>query len=656
MRGSGARTWPEIVRSSRLRPTAPVALSDLLDTALRRFGHASFRPGQREIAASVLSGRPTIAVLPTGGGKSLCYQLPAVLADGTALVVSPLIALMKDQVDGLQRLGIPAARITSADPVAARRAAEASLAAGALKLVYAAPERLRNASFLAALERARLSLVAVDEAHCVSQWGHDFRPDYLAIRPLLARIRPPRLAAFTATATPELRQELGTALGMADPALFVRGFDRPNLRLTVVRCAGERERLARLSELVRGRPGPAPALVYAATRRQTEEAAAELARHGLRADFYHAGLDGADRHDRQERFLADDLDALVATNAFGMGIDKPDVRLLIHLAAPPSIEAYYQEVGRAGRDGLPAEAVLLFTFRDFRTAEFLIRRSHEEACAEAAAAGEDDPARAEAREQHLRSRLLRLQRMRGFAGGRSCRRRAILAYFGDPDADRLLSGCGSCDRCLETGEAAEVPVGGRRTLLLQALSGVARAGGRYGRRRVADMLIGSRAQAILNSPLARLSTYGLLAGRPRTFVLDLLDRCEEAGLVRITGSEYPLLAITDQGLAVLRGQEEPRLVWPEPADRTGPAPKRRPPAAGDLAPAERELFAALREWRRRTAAGRPAFTVLNDATLREICRRRPTNAEELLAVPGIGPARLDRYGDAILALVAAAAQ
>ena len=663
----------------------------LLDALRHRFGHEEFRPGQREVIRSVLDGRPTIAVLPTGGGKSLCYQLPAVLCPGTAVVLSPLIALMKDQVDALTAAGVPAAKVTSADPAAERHEALARLAAGELKLVYAAPERLRSDRFLSALERASVSLVAVDEAHCISEWGHDFRPDYRRIRPLVERLAPPRLAAFTATATPEVREELGDALGMVDPALFVRGFNRPNLRMMVRRVRSEKERLAQLCDLVRDRAGGRPALVYTATRKQAEAGAAALRSAGLTASHYHAGLSGPDRHQIQDAFLGNRLDALVATNAFGMGIDKADIRLLVHLALPASLEAYYQEVGRAGRDGLPADVVLLFSFRDARTSEFLIQRS----------SGDEelpDPQHEAARQLYREGALRRLQRALRFASGGTCRRRTVLEYFGDPDAELFLDGCASCDRCLDqAGSGGGELDDEQHTIVLKALSGIARTGGRVGRTRIAAMLVGSDSQAVRQLGFQRLSTFGMLKEHGKDFVLDLLDALEEAGLARTHGTQYPVLALSSKGIAVMRDEERAQLSWPasnRPVRR--PAAKRKPvrPAAASRsfptpfpedrgcafeAQAEAELlphsqspspeeevpqapdydeqvFEALCRWRKETAAeaGKPAYIVFSNATLRNLSRQLPASLAELSGIKGIGPAKLELYGSQVLEVIAGA--
>jgi len=617
-----------------------------LHTCLQdRFGHADFRPGQQEVVESVLSGRPTLAVLPTGAGKSLCYQLPAVLAEGTALIVSPLIALMKDQVDALRERGIAAGKLTSADSPEERRATYSALHNGELQLLYVAPERLSRMDFRETLSSVPISLIAIDEAHCVSQWGHDFRPDYLAIRQVIDALQPARLAAFTATATPEVREEIGAALGMQDPALFVRGFRRSDLRLEVHKMRGEADRLDTLRELVQEQRQGRPALVYAATRRQTEETAASLRAAGLRAQHYHAGCEPDWRTQAQEDFLADKLDVLIATNAFGMGIDKPDIRLLVHIATPSSVESYYQEVGRAGRDGQGATAVLLASSKDARTAEFLITEGNPN--------GEQPP--------HIQHALRRLARMVRFVSSPTCRHRAVLEYFGDPDASDLQAGCEACDRCDDEARAGLEEVDEAKQLIVRkALAGVARTHERYGRTRVADMLAGSKSAALRKSGLDQLSTFGLLAAQGRSFVLDLIDALEESGLVHTVGTQYPLLGLTELGNEVMQDRAQAELRWPVARSRFDQSRATSRSTSKQARPIDLPdgfdpaLYARLVEWRSSTARenAKPAYTVLHDRTLRAVAAQAPESTESLAELPGIGPSKLEVYGEAILAVVA----
>jgi ATP-dependent DNA helicase RecQ len=613
----------------------------LLPALKRHFGHDSFRPGQEEVVRSILSGRPTVAVLPTGAGKSLCFQLPALLCEGTAVVISPLIALMKDQVDALRQRGIPAAKITSAETPEEKSAVFTAFRQGQLKLLYIAPERLAQPGFRELLQQVPLSLLAVDEAHCVSQWGHDFRPDYLAIHEVVRQITPPRIAALTATATPEVQDEMGVALGMQSPAVFVRGFHRPDLRLDVIRTRGEADRLEQLEELVKDRPEGRAVLAYASTRKQTEAAAEHLRACGFVAKHYHAGCEAGYRTQIQDEFLQDKLDVLIATNAFGMGIDKPDIRLLIHLALPTSVESYYQEVGRAGRDGLGGRAVLLHQAKDARTAEFLLTEGNP---------NQEQP-------PHVMAALRKLSRLISFANGSTCRHRSVLEYFGDPDAVRLLQGCNQCDRCSDdTFEQRRELTDDEHTTVRMALSGVARAHGQYGRGRVAAMLVGANTEEIRRSGLNRLSTHGLLKDYGRVFVLELLDSLEESGLICTTGTQYPLLEITSDGADLMHDRLRQALRWPgEGKDLTGRNRRTSPVSSPDCDGFDEEIFRILAKWRRELAQGmkKPPYTVFADRTLKLIAKHKPHSLEEMAQIHGIGPAKLEKYGDAVLKLLGA---
>jgi ATP-dependent DNA helicase RecQ len=583
------------------------------------FGLSELRPGQRHVIDAVLAGRHTVAVMPTGAGKSLCYQLPAVVAGGTALVVSPLIALMKDQVDAMTERGVPVAAITSAlDPgeVAARLD---DMAAGRLRLVYVAPERFKSPRFLAALARvgSGLSLLAVDEAHCISEWGHDFRPDYMRLGEVVATLKPPRLVALTATATPEVRRDIARQLGMTDPLFIVRGFDRPNLRFAVEQVRGAEQKMARLVARVRACDGPA--LVYAATRKNAESYAAELKSARIRARVYHAGLDAESRAAVQDEFMSGRLSVIVATNAFGMGVDKSDVRLVVHADLPRSPEAYYQEAGRGGRDGAPADCVLLFGAGDVRLQEFLIETScpsvdvlralwralrddprrgaslgglgkklpgaPNDAVVEAAArylarAGylkEDDgvyeavrpgedpdapppvPIDAEALAARAHVERQKLGHMQEYAYSTGCRRRFLLSYFGDEDV-RAMSSCGACDACTGVGRREVTPV--EAVDVRAALRLVEALKGRFGRKRVAGILAGDDDDPRFDEAPER----GALRHRKAGGAMDLLRAIEGAGLIAALPGEYPTLAITALGRRVLdRGAEVPPLALSEGA-------------------------------------------------------------------------------------------
>ena len=619
---------------------------DARDALLRHFGHASFRPGQEEIVRAALSGRDLLAVMPTGSGKSIGYQLPAMLLPGTTVVVSPLIALMKDQADELSRKGIPAAALHSLLSPAARREAESAMREGRLRLLYVAPERFASDWFRRLLEESPLSRFAVDEAHCVSEWGHDFRPDYRRLADAAGRCRRgdglpgrPPVLAFTATATPEVRDDIVALLGLRDPETFVAGFDRPNLFLDVRRVSGEIEKRSCLPELVRGRRS----LVYAATRKSAARAAETLVAAGVDAAAYHAGMAEADRTRVQDRFADGSLSVVCATNAFGMGIDRPDVESVVHFEIPGSIEAYYQEIGRGGRDGRRADATLLWNYVDVRTREFLIdqsddafpRRGGEPADAE------DSDAREVKRDLDRR----KLARMIAYADSTGCYRATILGYFGDRARPGACGFCGNCAR--RRALSAEELV-----RLRKILSGVARGGERWGKRRLVAMLTGDLEG--LPDSLTRLSTTGILSGESAKIVAEWVDAACGGGLLAATNDTYRTLSLTTAGRDVMAGRDtEVALTLPEPARPRAKRVRaaRAFEAAGPSDPARVE---ALRAWRRREAARRavPAYVVLHDSTLAALAAARPSSLAALAGIPGIGPSKLEAYGKEILALFA----
>ncbi len=603
----------------------------------RRFGLEEFRPGQAEVLRAIFQGRHALAVLPTGAGKSLCYQLPAVLLEGTTLVISPLIALMEDQVQALRARGIRAGCLHSKldTPTWSRTMAE--LAGGHLDLLYVAPERLANDGFRERLAGVRVPFVAVDEAHCVYQWGHDFRPAYLEIRDFVAALAPPRYAAFTATATPEVRRHVAEALGLREPEVVVRGFHRRNLRLEVRRCRNEAERRTRLLAALGEHQGGGVVLAYARTRRQAEETAEFLREQGLRARHYHGGGEAGERDEAQGAFLGDDLDVLVATSAFGMGIDKADLRLVVHLSLPLSFEDWYQELGRAGRDGDPARNLVLWCGQDYRTADWLLRQGAEEAAA--------DPATAAAfREAALR----RLNRVQEAFRSPACLWRRILDYFGDPAAAALGTGCGNCTPCLEPGRAPAAVTGAEAAFLLRVLEGCLRIGRRYGRRKVAAILAGSEARDVPRDH----PEHGALARESMARIAAAVDALLDAGYLRLVGDEYPVVAPTPKGRDAAASGEPLVVRWKGTGEAAGEAPARR--AAGapseDFGEADPALLERLRTWRREEARQRgvPAYVVFPDRTLVALAARRPASKAELLEVHGIGPKKLALYGEAML--------
>jgi ATP-dependent DNA helicase RecQ len=629
---------------------------DELEALLReRFRLPSFRPWQREAIEAVL-GEPgrALVVAPTGGGKSLTYQFPAAILPGTTLVISPLVALMEDQVRGLEARGIAAAYLASTLDPDARRARERAMIDGRLKLLYCAPERLASDWFVDLLARVEIGMIAIDEAHCISHWGHDFRPDYLRIGDVLRRLRPRRVLACTATATPRVREEIRARLDLEGAREVVRGFARPNLHLEARSIDGPREGRAlvldALGRAVGGATGPNGAgIVYCATRKATEAMAEDLGRAGYRSAAYHAGLDADVRAEVNAAFAKGDLAVVAATNAFGMGIDRADVRVVVHAQPPASLEAYYQEVGRAGRDGGEAHGLLLCSSSDVQ----LRRRLCE--------LGSDGPAAPEAaaRQWGLFRELLR------YLDARTCRHDFILRYFGDER--EVLGGCGHCDVCEaldETTESEELR-DDAATEVRKALAGVARAKQRGGLVAVAEMLRGEKTQRVEKFGFDALSTFGLLSHRSQAWILAVLRALLAAGWIDLTTTDHPVPLITAAGWKVMTGSGPIRFRLPLEASGKDPGRKgrkgveARPRRSREreelpaLAGAEASLFDALRARRAELAKARrvPPYVVAHDATLIAIARARPTSEVALRDVPGMGPYRIEIYGEAFLGVV-----
>jgi ATP-dependent DNA helicase RecQ len=545
---------------------------DVIAKLRDHFRHEAFRPGQERVVDAVLSGRDVLAVMPTGSGKSLGYQLPAVILPPTTLVVSPLISLMKDQVDELNRRGIPSGALHSMLSVDRRREVFNAARTGRLRLLYVAPERFASDQFVRLLAEIPVARFVIDEAHCVSEWGHDFRPDYRRLRAAAAACRTldgqrrPPVAAFTATATPEVRDDVVAMLGLESPQILVAGFDRPNIHLRVERCIDEDDKHDMLPRLVSGRR----ALVYAATRRSSEAAAETLKSSGIEAAAYHAGLKDDERTRVQDAFAAGSLRVVCATNAFGMGIDRPDVDAVVHFAIPGSVEAYYQEIGRAGRDGRPATATLLWDYADVSTRRFLIDSPRREKVLNprgaAAAAIDVDPAEIARRKEMEHKKL---QRMIAYAESGGCLRGTILQYFGDPGAGDRCPACGNCQpNALDAHD---------HDVLRKILAGIVRAGERYGRRQIVAMLVGNTSE--LSSTLASLATTGLLRHEQPEMLQRWVDAAVDAGLVAITADKYRTLSLTARGREVMTGRiakvdmraplRSPSLSWRDLHPRRG---------------------------------------------------------------------------------------
>jgi ATP-dependent DNA helicase RecQ len=628
-------------RAARQHPSRALDL----EAGLRRLGHDRFRSGQREAIETLLRERRLLLVAPTGGGKSLVYQLPALLLPGTTLVVSPLISLMHDQVGSLEARGVRATFLAGTLEPAELRRRMAEAARGAFDLLYAAPERLVSPGVRSLLRDLDCPLVAIDEAHCISEWGHDFRPEYLTLSELVTALPGARVLACTATATPVVRDEILDRLGL-DPGTtqLVRGFARPNLALRAREVRGGRERQgcvdALLAETLGGPEGPkGAAIVYAPTRRTTESEAERLGGLGWRTDAYHAGLEAGVRDAVSRRFADRDVDVVVATNAFGMGIDRADVRAVAHLAPPGSLEAYYQEVGRAGRDGEDAVGLLLVSPGDMAQRRALLERDAESPDSELV--------------RHRWSLFLELMR---WAEGGSCRHDAILRYFGDEE--ETLSGCGRCDCCLSLSDEDAPDAEAATVAVRKALSAVARIHGRFGLGAAGSLLRGKADARLEASGLTRTPTFGALAEHPEDWILRLLRRCVTAGWVDFVGGDRPVAVLTEAGSAVMRSERPARLILPRVQPlRAQPAPgrpgRRAAPAPDALDGPGGELFEALRRHRLRVARaeGVPPYVVATDRALRDIAILRPSTLDELGEAHGIGPAKLRRYGAGLLGVV-----
>jgi ATP-dependent DNA helicase RecQ len=626
-------------------------MSDI-DLALReRFGLPAFYPWQREAIDELLEGRRKVLVIaPTGGGKSLCYQLPAAVLDGTSIVISPLIALMEDQVRALTERGIAATYLASTLDAEERQRREREIFEGRYQLVYVAPERLESPWLVERLAKLQPPLLAIDEAHCISQWGHDFRPSYLRLGEVIERLRPARIIACTATATPIVRREIQArlSLGSEQSAVILRGFSRPNLHLAVVESDSSTERRKLMLSALRSALGDpvsplGGAIVYAATRRNTEKLADVLGKEGWRVAPYHAGLAASVREGVNRRFADRSLDVVVATNAFGMGIDRADLRTVIHAQAPGSVEAYYQEVGRAGRDGQPAHGLLLTSSGDLGLRRRLIGFS-----------GGRDPGGSPDPEHVQQQWRLFLDLMRYVEAG-SCRHDFILRYFGDEQ--ETLGGCGHCDVCErleERGEEGTARGASEEEALAvrKALAGVARNQGRAGLTAVSEMLHGTDNERLRRLGLTELTTHGLLKGHPKAWVLALLRRLITAGLVDLTTSEFPIPYLTALGVATMKDEEPVRVLVPAPdAGRARAAKKERTRPARELPEnVDSSLFESLRSTRLdiARAKGVPAYVICHDRTLLEIAAYKPTSMEALADIFGMGPARIENYGEPFL--------
>lgn len=579
------------------------------------YGYDTFRPGQEGIIEGILEGRDTLAILPTGGGKSICYQIPSLLMPGTSIVISPLISLMKDQVDALNRLGVPAAFLNSSLGAEEYRTILRNALRGEYKMLYVAPERLDAPMFTTLSEQLHIPMIAIDEAHCVSQWGHDFRPSYRQLAGWIGKMpNRPLVAAFTATATQEVAADITAMLGLREPNVFVTGFARPNLSLSVV-SGGDKKNF--LQQFLREREDQS-GIIYTATRKEAEQVQELLVRKGIAAGKYHGGLSDKERAETQERFRFDELRIMVATNAFGMGIDKPNVRYVIHWQMPGDIESYYQEAGRAGRDGEESECVLLFEPQDVQVQRFLIEQ------------GMGD-------EYRKSVQLSKLHNMMNYSRTQRCLQQYIVDYFGEKGVEP----CGKCSNCLDKSELVD-----RTAEAQKALSCVGRMKGRFGVTMAAKVLKGSRDKRLLEFGLDRLTTYGLFSNWPEKEIADWLYWLVAEGYLRMSEGQYPTVSLTASALPILEGNETVMQRLRTSVRRS---------ASGDGGAASSPLFDALKQWRKEAAAREnvPPFMLFFDATLKELADVRPVTEEQLMQTKGIGAAKASKYGEEVLAIIQA---
>ena len=605
---------------------APARFSDAAEALHTVFGYDQFRGEQAAIIRQVSDGADALVLMPTGGGKSLCYQIPALLREGTGVVVSPLIALMHDQVDALEAVGVRAAYLNSTQSPAERASVERAYVAGELDLLYIAPERLSSEQAKRFLERGTIALFAIDEAHCVSQWGHDFRPDYLALGELAERWPDVPRIALTATATEVTHREITERLHLADARHFVSSFDRPNIQYRIVAKNDPRRQLL---DFIRAEHAGDAGIVYALSRATTEKTAEFLRQNGVDAERYHAGLDAAQRASTQSRFLREDGVVIVATIAFGMGIDKPDVRFVAHVDLPKSVEGYYQETGRAGRDGEPSTAWLAYGLQDVVQQRGLIERSPGDLA-------------------HRRRQTAHLDAMLALCETVGCRRVDLLGYFGQQS-----SACGNCDTCLTPPESWDGTVPAQK--LLSTVVRLKRERGQsFGAGQTIDILRGKTTARTEQWGHERLSTWGIGADLSDQQWRGIVRQLLAQGVLAAAG-EYGTLALTDASARVLAG-ERAVMLRTEP-DRAPSRSSRRAAVAGDLAPGDHGLFERLRVWRAAEAKqqGVPAYIVFGDATLRAVAAARPTSVRDLDGISGVGAKKLDAYGEALLAVVAAEA-
>lgn len=573
------------------------------------FGYSSFRPGQEEIISNVLDGNHSAGIMPTGGGKSICYQIPALLFSGITLVISPLISLMKDQVDSLDQAGIPATFLNSTLSQTETSARLLDLEAGNYQILYVAPERLESSLFKEQLKRMNISMVAVDEAHCISQWGHDFRPSYLRIKELKTELHSnPVFLALTATATPIVKEDICTSLGIPEQYTTVTGFERGNLSFNVSKGENRYDFIERYIAKNSTESG----IIYASTRKEADHIYERLIKRGILAGRYHGGMSDVQRGLQQDLFLKDDILVMVATNAFGMGIDKSNVRYVIHYQLPKNMESYYQEAGRAGRDGLDSECILLYSPQDIRLQRYLIEQSTFQ-------------------KERQQAELVKLHQMRDYCHTEGCLQAFILNYFGDCESEP----CGKCSNC--TDERTHEDVTKEAQMVLSCMI---RMGQRFGKTMISQVLTGSSNKKVIDFKFNELSTYAILKHRTAKEVSEFIDYLTSEQYISITGGQFPVLVVEEKGLEVLKGNAE---VLRKEKMKIAEA------AAND------ELFLQLKELRKQLATEEnvPPFVIFSDKSLKDMSAKMPKSLEEFLAVQGVGEAKQERYGEVFIEKITA---
>lgn len=588
------------------------------------FGHSEFRQGQEKIVDCLLSGKDALCIMPTGAGKSICYQIPALVFDGVTLVISPLISLMKDQVTSLVQSGISAAYINSSLTQPQYFRVLENAASGKYKIIYVAPERLMVPEFTELCYKIKISMVAVDEAHCVSQWGQDFRPSYLKIVEFIEALPcRPVIGAFTATATKEVKEDILKILKLNKPLVVTTGFNRSNLFFSVMK---PKNKDTTLIDLIKERSEKS-GIVYCSTRKAVEEVCELINQNGFSATRYHAGLSENERKENQEDFVFDRKQIMVATNAFGMGIDKSNVSYVIHYNMPKNIESYYQEAGRAGRDGSQADCILLYSPQDVFTNRFLIEKS------------EDNPELTEEEQYMVREKdFERLKQMTFYCTTNDCLRKFILKYFGD----KAENYCGKCSNCLTQFETIDITVDTQKIL-----SCIIKTGQRYGKKMICDVLRGSKNERLLRFKLDNQSTYGIMKDLSEKRVRDIIEHLEQIGFIFSEGGEYPILKVSVTSYGILKGKLPLTMKIPKEQKKE---PKPAVKAADINAVIDKDLLDELKQLRRKLAMEKnvPAYIIFSDATLTDMCKKLPMTSEEFLTVSGVGKTKLAQYGEIFL--------